>query len=330
MTEIDPLSQLLASKDIIILDGAMGTELQNRGHDVSNQLWSASILIDHPQSIYDVHLQYFEHGADITITASYQAAIQGLLENGDMQDETKAQEIIRTSSQLALKARDDYWQTAIEGRPRGLVAGSVGPYGAYLGTGAEYTGDYDYTLTTEDLKQFHRGRLLALLDTDIDAIAFETIPSYKELEAIVELFNEVCAERARDSNKKRKVSAWVSLSVKDAQYLGDGSSIEAACKLINQHTENFKSIGVNCNPLLITKDVLATLHKFTNLPLVVYPNSGESYDATTKKWSRAGDCQTLEGESPGWIKNGARIIGGCCRTAPKDINKLYKAHGQYC
>ncbi|MNE40240.1 Homocysteine S-methyltransferase [compost metagenome] len=83
------------------------------------------------------------------------------------------------------------------------------------------------------------------------------------------------------------------------------------------------ALGINCIALENTTAALEHLHSLTALPLVVYPNSGEHYDAVTKTWHHHGEaCETLAGYLPQWLAAGAKLIGGCCRTTPKDIAEL--------
>ena len=78
----NPISALLTADRTVILDGALATELEARGCDLSDPLWSAKVLIEDPELIYQVHLDYFNAGAQCAITASYQATPQGFLQRG--------------------------------------------------------------------------------------------------------------------------------------------------------------------------------------------------------------------------------------------------------
>ncbi len=132
---------------VVILDGGMGTELAARGHDLSDTLWSARLLLTDPESIEAVHLDYFRAGANVATTASYQASIEGYAAAG--LDGPEALRLIARSVELAASARDrhrsDEEAAGVEAADNRtlLVAGSVGPYGAMLADGSEYRGDYD-------------------------------------------------------------------------------------------------------------------------------------------------------------------------------------------
>ena len=119
----------------VVLDGGLATELERRGHDVTSSLWSARLLMDDPAAIVDAHRAFFAAGAQVATTASSQATVEGFARAGV--DRTQATRLMTRSVTLALEAGrhssggSDWW-----------VAGSVGPYGAMLADGSEYTGSY--------------------------------------------------------------------------------------------------------------------------------------------------------------------------------------------
>ena len=122
--------------------------------------------------------------------------------------------MLRHSVELALTARDDFWATPENrsGRQRPLVAASIGPYGACLADGSEYSGDYD--LDAAGLADFHRRRLGILASCGADLLACETIPSAIEARALVGLIEEISGCRT-----------WVSFSCRDGQRISDGSRL---------------------------------------------------------------------------------------------------------
>ena len=182
MSVNNPVARLLAEHPTLILDGALATELEARGCDLTDPLWSAKVLIENPELIYQVHLDYFNAGAHCAITASYQATPQGFLRRGLDQEQSLA--LIAKSVQLAQRARRDYLAAHPQAAPL-LIAGSVGPYGAYLADGSEYRGDY--RLAQDDMIAFHRPRLAALAAAGVDLLACETLPSFAELQALLTL-----------------------------------------------------------------------------------------------------------------------------------------------
>ncbi|WP_258805169.1 homocysteine S-methyltransferase [Pseudarthrobacter sp. NS4] len=312
-----PLSSLLESGEHLSADGALATELEARGCNLDDPLWSAKVLLEQPQVIKDVHRDYFAAGARIATTASYQATPQGFAPRG--MSEQEALGLVALSVRLAAEARREHMFLAPDAGPL-LIAGSVGPYGAYLADGSEYRGDY--VLTPAEFRDFHRPRIAALVEAGADFLACETLPSFAEAEALLALTREY------------DVESWFSFSLRDGAHISDGTPLEAVAGLFDAQPL-VAAIGVNCVPLHLVAPALASLHQVSDKPLVAYPNSGETYDPVTKTWGPAtvqgstgpGPADANNGARPGslaggtatWRELGARIIGGCCRTTPGDI-----------
>ena len=199
---VNPVENILIQSPVLVIDGALATELERRGLDLKDDLWSAKILIENPEAIQQVHYDYFKDGADCAITASYQATIEGFKKRG--LNEKEATALIQKSVWLAVSARDEFWadESNRGGRSKPFVAGSVGPYGAFLANGAEYVGNYG--LSEKELMDFHRPRMKALVEAGADMLACETIPSLIEAQAIVKLLAEFPA-----------ITAWISFSARD-------------------------------------------------------------------------------------------------------------------
>ncbi|MCI1028239.1 homocysteine S-methyltransferase [Pantoea dispersa] len=298
----NPIAAALTHTDTLILDGALATELEARGCNLADTLWSAKVLMENPELIYQVHYDYFAAGANVAITASYQATPLGFAARG--LDSGQASALIRQSVALAQRARDDYRAASGSETPL-LVAGSVGPYGAYLANGAEYRGDY--ALPAAEMKDFHRPRVAALLEAGVDLLACETLPSFGEIQALISLLAEFPHS-----------SAWFSFTLRDAQHLSDGTPLSKVAEVINAAPQ-VVAVGLNCVALESVTPALQTLQALTDKPLLVYPNSGEQYDAVSKSWHSAPSGCTLHDKFPEWQQAGARLIGGCCRTTPQDI-----------
>ncbi|WP_437887237.1 homocysteine S-methyltransferase [Phytobacter sp. V91] len=306
MSQNNPLSHLVEKQSFVVLDGAMATELEARGCNLADSLWSAKVLLENPELVREVHLDYFRAGAQVAITASYQATPAGFAARG--LDEAQSLALIGKSVELARKAREAW----IAENPHAgtlLVAGSVGPYGAYLADGSEYRGDY--VRSQAEFIAFHRPRVEALLDAGADLLACETLPSFAEIQALAALI--VDYPRAR---------AWFSFTLRDSAHLSDGTPLAEVVAALRENPQ-IVALGVNCIALEYTTAALQSLHLLTSLPLVVYPNSGEHYDAVSKTWHHHGErCESLADYLPQWLEAGAKLIGGCCRTTPKDIAAL--------
>jgi homocysteine S-methyltransferase len=302
-----PLAPILERQPFAVLDGGLATELERRGADLLDPLWSARVLIDRPDAIRALHLDYLVAGADLITTASYQATIPGLVGRG--MTATGAEEVLRGSVALALDARAEFLASeAGPDRPAPLVAASIGPYGAYLHDGSEYRGDYGRT--TRELERFHRDRFELLAATEADLLACETVPSIREAEALVNLLERRGGRRA-----------WISFTGKDPQRIADGTPFAEACALVSA-SDWVALVGLNCTPPELIAPLLESAGGRSRRPFVVYPNSGEVYQAGTGTWHGEGHPDRIPRLAERWHGLGARLIGGCCRTDPGTIREL--------
>jgi len=296
----------------LILDGALATYLESLGANISDSLWSASILLTQPSLIHRTHLDYFRAGANIAITASYQASIPGLIQHLNL-DEHAAKDIVKKSVELAQSARSEYLSSSPSAQKPLFVAGSIGPYGAYLANGSEYTGSY--SLPLEAMKSFHRGRMQALVDAGVDILACETMPSRAEVEALLELL----------VTEFPGTEAWFTFTLRDSEHIADGTALSDIASLF-EDVEQVVGLGFNCVPDDLALAALRKLRPLTEKALVVYPNSGESWNAMAREWegSRT-EGSNLAHKTVEWWDAGARMIGGCCRTTPGDVQTMCEA-----
>jgi S-methylmethionine-dependent homocysteine/selenocysteine methylase len=293
MVVMRSLAESLAAGPVI-LDGGLSTELEARGHDVSSALWSARLLRDDPAAIVAAHAAFAAAGAQVATTASYQATLEGFVAMGV--DRRRAQVLIERSVMLAR-----------EGQGNGWVAGSVGPYGAMLADGSEYTGAYVEQLSIADLRAFHRPRMELLAQAGADVLACETVPAAAEAGALV-------AEAAYLG-----VPIWLSLTtVLDDEGVPCTRRGEPAADVyaLVAGVPEVIAVGVNCTAPAAIGPTLAAA-SVTGKPIVAYPNSGEGWDAVARRWT--GSPGISPDAVPGWIANGARLIGGCCRVRPEHI-----------
>jgi homocysteine S-methyltransferase len=304
----NPFAPFLAAAGVVILDGALATELERRGADLQDALWSAKTLLEAPALIQQLHYDYLVAGADVITTASYQATFAGYARRG--LDAAAAEAVMLRSVALACAARSAFWQVPAQrvGRIWPLVAASIGPYGAFLANGAEYSGDY--RLTCAELIDFHRPRLALFAASAADLLACETIPSMVEAEALVRLLAEF--PRAR---------AWLSFSCRDSAHLHDGTRLAEAVKVANGSAQ-VVAVGVNCTAPDFIEGLLDEARPQTHKPILVYPNRGETWDAVTKQWRAQTGVDDLRRCAQRWHALGAAIIGGCCRTTPDDIAQM--------
>ena len=305
---MNPIASILNHYPALVIDGALATELERRGCDLNDELWSAKILLEQPEVIKQVHLDYFKAGADCAITASYQATIEGFAKRG--LNEKEAIALIQKSVLLAREARDEFWtdEANHQGRPKPFVAASVGPYGAFLTDGSEYRGNYG--LSQKDLIDFHRPRMKALVEAGADLLACETIPSLIEAHAIAELLKEF-----------PDIQAWITFTGRDEKHISEGQVFAECVEQIQDHPQ-IAALGINCTSPKYIPFLIREASKRIEKPIVVYPNSGEKYDATRNDWDGTPGLDSFGEQAREWYDAGARLIGGCCRTTPDDIRVI--------
>ena len=298
----NPFAPWLNAGRTVILDGGLGTELERRGHQNLGRLWSSALVETNPSALREVHRDFLTAGADVIATATYQASMPTLIECGH--DRQSAAQVLRAAVQLVIEERDAHASTA-------LVAASIGPFGAHLADGSEYTGGYN--VTADDLYQFQSERWHILADSAADIFACETMPSMADVQAIVRLLHETPDRWA-----------WISLMCRDANHLADGTSLSDVFAILND-IPNLAAIGANCIPPRLAPAIMDTFRASTSLPLMVYPNASNAWDM--KMGQKLDDLSPTEfaAESTTWNSHGAQIIGGCCQTTPEHVRKLSAA-----
>lgn len=298
----------------LVLDGGLGTWLERSGHDLTSALWSARLLIDDPAVIRAAHREFFASGARVGISASYQVTYEALAGLG--LDRSQTTSLLALSIRLVEEARDEYRAGTDR---RGLdvpapvwpapvwTAASVGPYGAMLADGSEYTGRYG--LSVGQLRSWHRPRLHALIDAGPDVLAVETIPSLAETEAVLE---ELSGSGS---------AAWLALTVADGT-LRSGESLSEAFSMAADVPE-IVAVGINCSDPREVAGAIDAARAQTGKPIVVYPNSGEHWDAEARRW--CGEAGFADSAVRDWIARGATLVGGCCRVGPAEVRAIAAA-----
>ena len=282
----------------VVLDGGLATELERRGADVGGALWSARLLHDDPDAVVAAHRAFFAAGARVATTASYQASDRGFQAAGL----GPAPPLLRRSVELAARARAE---AGLDGQA--WVAASVGPYGAVLADGSEYVGRYADELGVAALRAFHRPRLEVLAEAGADVLACETVPAAAEAEALLTELDRL------------GVAAWLSLTtVLDERGVARTRRGEVVEQVFAMAADvpSVVAVGVNCTaPSGVLPAVRAAAA--TGLPVVAYPNSGELWDAGTRRWT--GSAVLDESQVTAWVQAGARLVGGCCRVGPHEV-----------
>jgi homocysteine S-methyltransferase len=293
---------MLAAGRPILIDGGLATQCEAMGCNIDGDLWSAVLLQTNPRAIVDASRAYLDAGAQIIATASYQASRKGFMATGLSADEADA--LIVSSVALAVQARDEFLRDN-PGSDAPLIAASIGPYGATLHDGSEYTGNYD--IGEDELREFHRSRLDLFDHTDADLLACETIPSFVEATVLAELLTTTSSP------------AWVSFTCRDAHRLSDGTPLADMAGLFRDHPKVL-ALGVNCvAPELVLPLIERLKAVAPDKAIIVYPNSGEVYRADDNTWSGTTTELQCHKSAQEWIDAGARLVGGCCRIGPAQI-----------
>lgn len=300
------IARAIAERDVLIVDGGLATELERRGSNLNDSLWSARLIRDDPALIEAVHLDYLRAGADVLITASYQATIPGLCAAG--LSESEARGVIAESVRIARRACERFHsESSVEFAS--IVAGSAGAYGAYLADGSEFRGNYG--LSKSALKEFHKPRIEVLIEAGADCIACETIPSLLEGEALVEAIEELGLVGG----------AWISFSCADGDHLNEGQRFCDAVAMVSE-SDAVAAIGINCTAPEHVAPLLFSARDMAKKPFVVYPNSGEAWDDASRSWGGRHSEVDFAERARDWYAQGARLIGGCCRTTPDTIRAI--------
>ena len=299
----DDLDALLAAGPVPI-DGGFATELEAMGEDLSSDLWSARLLDDGPATVEAVHLAFLRAGARVIITASYQASVESFATAGIPVSD--AERLLGTSVTLAQAARHAFMRET-PGAPFALVAASLGPYGAMLADGQEYTGDYDGA-GVDVIEAFHHRRVGALLGPGPDLLAWETIPNVDEADAIARL-------QARFDGPP----AWVSFQCRDGATIADGTPLEEAIARV-AGAPGVRAVGCNCTaPEHVLEIVERCRRAAPELAVVVYPNDGRVWDGQARTWATGGAGGFPDDAVRSWVAAGATLVGGCCGVTPAGI-----------
>lgn len=290
---MNKVNNWINQQDHILIDSSMSTGLEERGLKLNSNLWTAAALESHEDLIVDVHKKYFDAGSSMTTTNTYQASVPGLVKAGYSEDQAIA--LIKKAVELADRGRNE----STNPNPKWLLGG-VGPYGAFLANGSEYTGDY--SLTDEEYIAFHEGRIKSMIEAGIDVLILETFPNINELKAITEY------------TKQLDIPVIVAASLRDKSHLADGSSlIEVASFLESQ--EHVIAYGLNCTkPQLVTPalKVLKQSHP-THKPFIAFPNSGATYNPEIKEWNHDDlSFEEFDELIAQWFNLDLKFVGGCC------------------
>jgi homocysteine S-methyltransferase len=293
--------------DIHVIDGGLATELEQLGARIDGPLWSAHVLEDEPDKVVAVHRAYIEAGSQCIATCSYQVSRMGYAEVGLSAEHADA--ALLRSIELARSAASEFPDRRV------LVACSLGPYGAALHNGGEYNGNYDCSYA--ELVKFHRERIEIVAgakgDQVPDLLAFETFPSLEEVRAV----GEALATWP-------DMPAWFSFSCRDDKHVSHGEPVRECATAVAAFPQT-AAIGVNCVPPKWIPLLIDELRAGSDKPILVYPNSGEGWDAAARCWIGVSEPTEFGVLAAEWFAKDVQIIGGCCRTGPKHIRAIAEA-----
>lgn len=294
---------------IHVIDGGLASELEARGAQIDGPLWSAHVLEDAPERVKAAHRAYIEAGAQVLATCSYQVSRMGYVEVG--LSAAQADAALLRAVRLAREVVADFPQQRV------LVAASLGPYGAALHNGGEYSGNYACSFS--DLVRFHHERIevLAHAGDAPDLLAFETFPSLDEARAASIALAEF-----------PQFKAWFSFSCRDARHVSHGEPIAEAAALAASLPQTV-AVGVNCVPARWLPELIAELKRASSKPVLVYPNSGEGWDAVNRCWTGETRAEDYGAQAREWFAAGAQIVGGCCRIGPGHIRQAAQTAAQF-
>jgi homocysteine S-methyltransferase len=280
---------------VLVLDGGLSTALEAQGLAIDGAMWTGELLLTNPDAVTAAHRSFVDAGADIIITGSYQLSFEGGRRAGWSDDDVE--HAFRNSTTAArLAANDDT-----------LVAASIGPFGAHLNDGSEFRGNYG--VSDHAIREYHDRRLDVLLDTEPDLLALETMPDLNEVRVLLELIE----------SKSADMPFWVSFTVTEPGAISGGGTFAEACALVEQYG-NAMAVGINCSPLSVITPTLSGVE--TDLPFVVYPNAGQTWDSASMTWAGEAEFATAD-HIDEWVGLGARIVGGCCGYGPPNLPPIH-------
>jgi homocysteine S-methyltransferase len=290
----------------VILDGGLGLELERRGFTYTTALWSGEALLTRPDLLLDIHRSFVAAGADIIETATYQLSHAALRALG--YDDAAIDALFVKAVTIA---RDAIARERPSGGPPALVAAALGPHGATLGDGSEYSGVQH--LDAAGLYAFHAERTRSAVRAQPDIVLFETIPT--RTEALI------AARVARDLDVPR---AWLSLSCADERRTYGGDDVAEIVRALEAFPA-IETIGVNCTPPAAVTGLVRAMRAETAKPIVVCPNLGQHWESAAGGLAGGTASQDLLRRVPEWSVLGVAHIGGCCGVGPETIAALAAA-----
>jgi S-methylmethionine-dependent homocysteine/selenocysteine methylase len=291
-----PLKSRLNRGELILLDGALGTELSRRGVPTPLPLWSAQALFEAPDVVGAIHEEYVRAGADIITANTFRATPRSLAKVGRA---AEAEQILKTAVTLAREAVE---------RTRGgrevLIAGAMAPL--------EDCYHPDLAPEQAAAEREHAEQAVRLARLGVDLLLIETMNSSAE------------AKAALRGAKPAGIPVLVSFICRNAREVWNGEALADAVRAVEALKPD--AILVNCVGPDVAAECLEEMARATRLPIGCYPNAGEP-DMAQGSWrfDPSWTPQRFAEAATGWVARGAQIIGGCCGTGPDHIRALRTA-----
>ena len=283
-------------KNIFLTDGATGSELDRRGVDTSTSLWSARAIIDAPEILKQVHLDYLDAGAQAITTNTFRTHERSLAKVGIGE---QAKKLTQKAVEIAHSARD-------KSNPDAAVYGCVAPledcYRPELAP--------DITMCKEE----HGQIIQHLVEADVDLVLIETMCSAHET---------IAAAKAAEEHATDNWAISFCLSISEVGVLLDGTPISELVTVI----EGAQFVGINCFPATTLETQIRHLRSLLpdEIEIAAFGNVG--YANTDGGWvnTDAIEPDRYASYAMNWISAGATIIGGCCGTTPETIEAIHSA-----
>ena len=277
-------------RQVLLLDGAMGTELDRRGVSTALPLWSARALIERPEVVRQIHLDNLRAGADIVTTNTFRTTRRTMRAAGV--ECNRAKTLTTLAVQLAHEAR------AAADRPAALIAGSLAPledcYSPWL------------TPPQAIAAAEHREQAGWLAAAGVDLLMVETMPTIAEAEAALAAglatglpttVGFVCEVEPRPAGAVRLLS---------------GELLTEAVERLEPYAP--AAFLVNCSPAPVISRALTVLAEATDCPIGGYANLGTVDPVSGWRADDSVSAADYADAARKWLAAGARIIGGCCGT----------------
>ncbi|MEM7438791.1 MAG: homocysteine S-methyltransferase family protein [Pseudomonadota bacterium] len=289
--------------DITILDGSIGQELVHRLGEQPTPLWSTKVMVDRPELVEAIHLDYFKSGAQIATLNTY-PVLRNRLENNGIADQFET--LHNTARDIAVRARNAFGS--------GQIASSLGPLGA------SYRPDLAPSVT-EGAAQY--AEIVALHDAEVDLHLIETASGLRLAEGAL----AGCADASKP--------VWIAISVNDddGTVLRSGEPVADVLPLIDKYAPD--ALLVNCStPEAINQSL--PIIRGHGIRFGAYANGFTKISDAFKVVNQTVD--TLQARTDldpdayadfasQWVEMGATIIGGCCEVGPAHIAELARRFG---